>query len=443
MGNELLYQRDLKRWYPLIDHPVQLALINDDVRFKVVPAGRRSGKTERAKRFIAKKMLSESNKSYFIAAPTRSQVEKIYWQDMKQLCFTSLLNTKGVYESKLVIQLPNGNSLTLVGLDKPERIEGVQWDGGIVDEIADIKSDAWEKNIAPALDTVNPLQPDYRAWAWLIGVPEGLNHYYELSEYARTSGDPDWRLYTWKSSEILPSALIDAIKQRISLKAYKQEYEASFETATRRIYEDYSERNHTNETIKEHEQLLWFHDFNYTPLSSGIGVIRDKNDFYILDEIVLTSAVASQSALEFIEKYKNHKNKNVIIFGDPAGKAGEKHGHTSDYTAIEQILRQNGWQFKRQVKAAAPAIKDRQNAVRAKICNAHNEVSLFVNANKAPYVHKGLATTQVKSGSTFLEENSEYQHITTAIGYCIDRIFPVTFMESEVHVHPQPTFNYW
>ncbi len=42
---------ELARWYKLIPHPVQLSLVNDDVRFKVVPAGRRSGKTERAKRF--------------------------------------------------------------------------------------------------------------------------------------------------------------------------------------------------------------------------------------------------------------------------------------------------------------------------------------------------------------------------------------------------------
>src|SRR5690606_33286453 len=114
---------------------------------------------------------------------------------------------------------------------------------------------------------------------------------------------------------------------------FRQEFEASFETASGRIYEDYSKANYTAETIQPHEQLRWFHDFNYTPMSSGVGVVRGK-DIYVLDEIVLTSAVSRQSALEFVEKYKNHQNRTVLLYGDPAGRAGEKHGHRADYTEI-------------------------------------------------------------------------------------------------------------
>ncbi|MGL4351680.1 MAG: hypothetical protein ACRCT2_14170, partial [Plesiomonas shigelloides] len=322
------YDRDLARWYPLVEHDVQTALVNDNVRFKVVPAGRRSGKTERAKRYVVKQAMKDPG-PYFVAAPTRDQVKRIYWADLKRLCFTSVLGDRAVSESELQIRLPNGSTISLIGLDQPQRMEGVLWAGGVIDEIADVKAGAWEENISPALDTFNPERPDYRAWCWLIGVPDGLNHYYDMAEYARTSGDPDWKLYTWKSSEILPADTIAAAKRRMSERQYKQEYEASFETATGRIYHNYSPKNYTTETIKSNEQLLWFHDFNFTPLSSGIGVKRGDS-LYCLDEIVLTSAVARQSALEFCEKFKNHLNKNVIVYGDPAGRAGEKHGHASD-----------------------------------------------------------------------------------------------------------------
>jgi hypothetical protein len=70
-----------------------------------------------------------------------------------------------------------------------------------------------------------------------------------------------------------------------------------------------------------------------------------------------------------------------------------------------------------QGEAVDHVIKDGQNAVRAKIKNAADEVSLFVNPTTAPYTHKALATGQLKKGSTFLEEDSEYQHIGTAIRY--------------------------
>lgn len=431
---------DAARWYPLKSHPVQTALVSDEVRFKVVPAGRRSGKTERAKRFIVREAMKYVGQ-YFVAAPTRDQVKRIYWNDLKRLAFCSTYQEKP-RETELIIPFPNGSTINLVGLDQPQRMEGIIWTGGVIDEIADVHEHAWPENISPALDTVDPRNPDYRAWCWLIGVPDGLNHYYEMAEYARSSGDPDWKLYTWKSSEILPPDVIEAAKRRMSPRQYRQEYEASFETATGRVYEDYGQWNLTNEVIGPHEQIMWCHDFNYTPLSSAICVLRG-NDFYVLDEIVLQSAVSRQSALEFVEKYKNHQNRNVTIYGDPAGRAGEKHGHASDYTEMEQVLRSNGWTVTRKVKAAAPAIKDRQNAVRAKIRNASEETSLFVNPERAKYAHKGLATVQIKQGSTFIEVDSEYQHITTAIGYCIDYEWPIRYDKPIIDTSPIASVNYW
>lgn len=424
-GN-LALDRQLARWYPLKDHPVQLDLVRavpSGVRFPLVPAGRRSGKTERFKRFLVK----QANKvpgAYFAAAPTHDQAKKIFWDDLKAFTL-SALHPKRPSESDRIIFLPNGSEIHVIGLDKPQRIEGIPWKGGGIDEFADIKPTAWEANILPALNTVNPSDPDYRAWCWLLGVPDGLNHYYDLCQQAETGADPNFRVFHWKSAEILPDDVIRDMKRAMSAKQFRQEFEASFETASGRIYEDYGKHNITDAVIEPHEQLLWMHDQNFTPLSSAIGV-RRGDAIYLLDEIVLTSAVSRQSALEFVEKYKDHRNKHVLIYGDPAGQAGEKHGHKSDYTEIESVLRANGWTYTRKVRPAHPAIKDRHNAVRAKILNAAGETSLFVNPNTAKWCHKGLSTVQVKEGSTFQEDQANpYQHITTAIGYMIDYEFPV------------------
>lgn len=427
-GNVLL-DRQLARWYKLKDHPVQLSLVkavHDGVRFPLVPAGRRSGKTERFKRFLVKQ-ANRVPGPYFAAAPTHDQAKKIFWDDLKAFSLSSL-HAKRPSESDRIIYLPNGSEIHVIGLDKPQRIEGIPWKGGGIDEFADIKSTAWEANILPALNTVNPLEPDYRAWCWLLGVPDGLNHYYDLCSAAETGENPDFKVYHWKSAEILPPDVIDAMRRAMSTKQFRQEFEASFETASGRIYEDYSKANHTSERIQPHEQLMWMHDQNFTPLSSAIGVRRGEGgkDLYLLDEIVLTSAVSKQAALEFVEKYKTHQNKHVLIYGDPAGKAGEKHGHASDYTDIEGVLKSNGWQYTRKVKPAHPSIKDRQNAVRAKIMTADGHISLFVNPVTAKWCDKGLATVQLQQGSTFQEDQkNQYQHITTAIGYCVDREWPI------------------
>lgn len=431
----MIAEREQKRWYPLRDHPVQLDLVNavhNRVRFPIVPAGRRSGKSERFKRFLIKEAMKNPGEAYFAAAPTRDQAKRIFWNDLKLFSFASILPRRPS-ESELKIYLPNDTTISVLGLDEPARIEGTNWTGGGIDEFGNIKESAWQENIMPALDTVDPRRPDYRAWCWILGVPEGLNHYYDLYDYAKTANDPLWKVFHWKSAEILPQDVIDAAKRVLSPRQFRQEYEASFESAEGKIYEDYSAENQTREVIQSHEQLLWHHDFNFTPMSSGIAVKRGDS-IYILDEIVLTSATARQSALEFVDRYKNHQNKHVIIYGDPAGRAGEKHGHQSDYTEMESVLRSNGWTLTRKVKNAAPAIKDRQNAVRAKILNAAGQRGLFVNPAKAHYAHRGLATVQFKKGSTFLEEDSDYQHITTAIGYMIDYEFPINGKHAQIRI---------
>jgi hypothetical protein len=406
------------------------------LRFPLVPAGRRSGKTERFKRFLAKTAINTPGQKYFAAAPTHAQAKKIFWQDLKLLTCAPAHSRKPS-ESEQIIYLPNETEIHVFGLDKPERMEGINWTGGGIDEIADVKADAVNENIMPSLDTVDPRRPDYRAWCWFLGVPDGLNHYYEMCERAERGLDTDSKVFHWKSSEILPPEIIEAAKRRLSPRQFRQEYEASFETATGKIYEDYSKANYTDAVIEPHEQLLWMHDQNYTPLSSAIGVRRGNNreQLFLLDEIVLTSAISKQSAIEFVDKYEDHKNKHVLIYGDPAGRAGEKHGHASDYTDIEQVLKTSGWSYTRKVKNKAPAIRDRQNAVRAKILNAAGEISLFVNPNTAEWCHKGLATVQTLEGSSYQEDQkNQYQHITTAIGYCIDTEFPITAQHIQTQI---------
>ncbi|MEG2376833.1 MAG: terminase family protein [Clostridia bacterium] len=430
----ILLNRQRERWYELKDHPVQLALISavgDGVRFPLVPAGRRSGKTERFKRFLVKQAFKTVG-MYFAAAPTHGQAKKIFWDDLKSFTL-SCTHPRKPSESDLIIYLPNGSEIHVIGLDKPQRIEGIPWTGGGIDEFADVKADSWEANIYPALNTVNPTRPNYRAWCWLLGVPDGLNHYYDLCQKADAGVSDDYKVFHWMTAEIFPEMAAEA-RKIMSKKQYNQEFEASFETANGKIYEDYSKENYTNATIEPHEQLHWMHDQNFTPLSSSVAVIRGEADVYLLDEIVLISAVSRQSAQEFVEKFKEHKNKHVMIYGDPAGRAGEKHGHNSDYNDIEDVLKANGWTFERRVKRAHPAIKDRQNAVRAKIKTADGKISLFVNPATAPWSHKGLATVQLQEGSAFQEDQkNQYQHITTAIGYFVDYMYPVS-NKAPIHI---------
>ena len=101
-------------------------------------------------------------------------------------------------------------------------------------------------------------------------------------------------------------------KRSMSKKQFRQEFEASFETATGRIYEEFGDHNLTDRELQSHEAIHWAHDQNFTPLSSSISVV-EGHSMFIVGEIVLESAVSSQSAEEFVERYRDHRNKMVYI----------------------------------------------------------------------------------------------------------------------------------
>lgn len=189
------------------------------------------------------------------------------------------------------------------------------------------------------------------------------------------------------------------------------------------VYGDYGKDNwcdvEFDDTIQE---LIWSHDFNFTPLSSII-MQRKGDTVYAVDEIVLESAVAKQAAFEFCERYAGYRGV-VSLYGDASGHVGEKHGHASDYITIEQILRKAGFNVRNRVPRSNPSIKDGQATLQAKICDALGNRTFYVNTGKCKTLHKGLSTLELKKGSTFQEEDGYYQHITTAVRYYTAVEFP-------------------
>ncbi|MCK4739728.1 MAG: hypothetical protein KAT46_07240, partial [Deltaproteobacteria bacterium] len=224
-------------------------------------SGRRSGKTELAKRRL---VISLKNQRpwqfprYFAAAPTRDQAKRIFWEDLKALTPKSWI--KKVSESDLCIKTIFGSELWVVGMDKPQRVEGVAWDGGILDEFANMRPLVWSENVRPALS-------DRTGWCWFIGVPEGLNHFKDLADYAGSGLDPEWGFYSWFSSDILPSKEIESARRELDPRIFRQEYEASFEGASGRVYHAYRRSLHEDENaiFDPARPLIVCMDFNVDP----------------------------------------------------------------------------------------------------------------------------------------------------------------------------------
>jgi len=433
------------RLYPLRHHPVQHALMTSEARFRVVPAGRRSGKTENAKRKLLVEALTAQDcpdPRFFAGAPTRDQAKAIYWADLKAM-FPRKLMREAPRETDLSIRLWNGAEVYVIGMDKPERIEGRPWNGGVLDEYANMKPGAWGENVRPALS-------DRKGWCWLIGVPEGRNHYYELNQYALHSGDPEWASFSWPSADILDPDEVEAARRQLDPLVFDQEYNASFVNFVGRAYYPFAEAEHTTHDLVYNPKapLALCFDFNVDP---GVCAVvqelmlpkqyeRDAlTKKLLLNRPIVGTAVIGEVHIprnsntpavcrKIVEDWGQHQGE-VRCYGDASGGArGTAKVAGSDWDLIKAELRPTfGDRLSFRVPLSNPAERARVNALNSRLRTANGAIRLMV-AKKAINVIKdleGVRTLEGGAGEIDKKADRRLTHISDALGYYVEREFPV------------------
>ena len=211
-------------------HEKQLEIFNDKHRFKVVAAGRRFGKSRLAAWLLLIEALKSTNKDVFYVAPTYQQAKDIMWGVLKELGHEIIA---AAHENTSVLTLVNGRKIYLKGADRPDTLRGVGLAFLVVDEYADIKANVWEQILRPAL-------ADVQGGAVFIGTPKGRNHFYEMFKYGETKKDEEWASfhYTSYDNPLIPAKEIEAAKSSMSSFAFRQEFMASFEAASRDIFKE-------------------------------------------------------------------------------------------------------------------------------------------------------------------------------------------------------------
>lgn len=382
--------------------------------YNVVAAGRRSYKTETAKRRLVSRALTPGN--YFFAAPTRSQAKKIAWQDLKD--FTRVLWAKAPNESDLIIYLSVGSTIHCLGLDAPARIEGQVWHGGILDEYGNMKPEVWPHH-------VQPVTADTGAWIDFIGVPEGRNHYYELAEYARTAADPLWNFFTWKSADVLPPEVIEAARRQLDEKTFRQEYEASFEGAGDIVYYSFSDANIVEMAFDPTAPTFMFWDFNASsdkPMSTGLVQTIGGID-YVTKEFVHKSTNTEEQCQAISDYLARHNfAASLHVTGDYSGHRRESSASRSDYAIIETYFR-NYRDYRLQTRPTL-AVKDRVASLNGRFCNSAGERRLFIDKGCVKLLNDLRKVLWKQSGTGIDDSNSELTHISDALSYWAYNVHP-------------------
>jgi predicted phage terminase large subunit-like protein len=210
--------------------PWQQEVWNDATRFKVVSAGRRTGKSRLAAWLLIVNALQADKGHVFYVAPTQGQARDIMWQSLLDLGHPVI---SGSHINNLQIKLINGATISLKGADRPETMRGVSLKYLVMDEYADMKPEVWEQILRPAL-------ADQKGSALFIGTPMGRNHFYELFKYAEISDDETYKAWHFTSYDnpLLDAEEINIAKKSMSSYAFRQEFMASFEATGSEMFKE-------------------------------------------------------------------------------------------------------------------------------------------------------------------------------------------------------------
>ncbi len=373
-------------------------------RFRVKVCGRRSGKSfEDAIELISAAVRRRAQAVWYVA-PTYKSAKEIMWRQLKMLIPRAYLKRKPL-ETELLFEFLNDSIIQLKGAEEPDDLRGPGLDYLSMDEFAYIDPRAW-------YEVMRPMVSDRMGRATFSTTPAGLNWAYDLFMKGRGE-DANWKSFQVTSLDggRIPPDEIAQARDELSPRVFRQEYEASFETVGNRVYEDYDKTLNMREDIADlGGALLVGMDFNVNPMSLVLGS-RAADQLHIFDALEVMTSNTTEVAKALRDRYPD---RQIIVCPDPSGKARK----TSAAGATDfSILEDHGIEI--DAPNAAPAIKDRINAVNALFCSAAGTRRCFLHPRVQKTLGRSLDGLTWKEGTNIPNPKGGLVHITDALGYLV------------------------
>jgi hypothetical protein len=436
------------RWKPVTLDPRQRAFYMSKARVNLCHSGRRSWKTEGAARRLVRNVLRHhkfSDAMFWAGAPTHQQAKRIWWKRLKAYMpeWAYLHNSRrSRSESELHMQLFNGATLTVVGLDEPARIEGLDWDGGAVDEFDNCKANVLE-HIRPMMMRGGYLD--------ILGVPEGKRQMWQLRKQIEQGEIPNSAIFHWPTDEVLhlwlgraaAEAELAEAQKTLDERSYSQEYGGAFVSMEGRAYYTFDPDIHAARPLpyKQDQPLIFCFDFNKAP---GTATILQEQFWpsppdprfanklcCALDEVYIkrnsnTLMVCTELSKK-LAKW-NHRG-DVYVYGDATGGAGGSAKIAgSDWDLIEEAFADRGDRMKYRYRRKNPKPRIRVNALCSRFMTADGKIHMLVDPHKCPNFIEDLDSVQWNEDGTDLDKRKdEYTHMTDGTGYWAWCEYPVGY----------------
>lgn len=398
-------------------------------RFLILVAGRRWAKTTTLLVKLRDQGAFESPGLYGYFAPSYKQAKLIAWDILKAISprrYVLKFN-----ESELCVTYRNGGKIRLFGLDKAEHILGVKLKGAVIDEYDQVKKNAYETVIRPALS-------DSEGFCWFAGSPDSRQKRLKnLCEDVRIKKLPDWDIFNFKSIDggYIKKEEIERARQELDPRTFREQYEATFEDAMGRAYYSFNfDENVSAQAVYNRNlplRICW--DFNVDPfcVSFGHDIISidpetrtQKHTLHVFDELVVRNSNTAEMCRTIAERYGSHR-AGLVHYGDATGRARNTAASMSDYQIIYDFFKSQIGGCTMRFKAANPFVKDRVNALNSLLQSADLKRHCFIHP-KNRHLIKDLLDVSYKEGTSEIDKSDiERTHSSDGVGYWADFDFPV------------------
>ena len=206
-------------------HSKQAEVVQSTARFRVIRAGRRSGKSSVEIEIMLYKAVTGKDRNIFYLAPTQKQARSIIWEALK-----SRLGKIGeANESRLEMKVPTTDggfsTIYIAGWENRENFRGMKAHHITFDEVDTCKDFfiGWQEIFRPALI-------DTGGTADFIGTPKKENpNLRRLEKEFETKGEDFASFhFTTRDNPHIPPDELEKAKQDLDATTYKQEILAEY-----------------------------------------------------------------------------------------------------------------------------------------------------------------------------------------------------------------------
>jgi len=407
-------------WTPLRFHQKQHEFWTSTFRFKALACGRGSGKTELCRRFIVRMLPVRkpwSDPLYFYAMPTYNQARRVAWDKIMDLIPRDWIDSVNV--NSMYIRTKFGSTLYIAGMDNPARIEGSQYDGGIIDESSDIKCGVFDRSILPAL-------AHRVGFCYRVGVPKrygiGATEYKEFFDKGLTGEEENIKSWTWPSTDLMTNEEIAIAKSVLGEADFREQYEASWESVGGAIFHAFSEQRNVRRDVSydSRKPILVGSDFNVSPMS-WVLAHRYGREIHVFDEVFLRNT-NTQKTLDYLFDHYHQHQAGCEFYGDATGRSRKTSAVTTDYIQIRNDERFTPKRIYYPKKN--PVLLNRFASCNAMFKNAAGEVRCFISP-KCKKLINDLNVRAYKEGTREPDDSLDIGHMSDGFGYLIYKLFPV------------------